>query len=124
MFLLFSNTVPPQLSNVTVDRINDTAMTVTWELISITEANGHILGYTMTYSPDSTRTRQAAMFKMVGPNDNQVTVNDLMRGVSYTVTVSASTMTGDGPASETISLSSSIDETSMYNIWLQCDINS
>ncbi len=105
--------MPPKPTNITVNRINDTAMIVRWSLIGITEANGHILGYIITYTRDTSRRRQATMFETVGPDVNELTVNNLISGVSYTVTVSANTGAGDGESSDTIMLSSS-QQSSMY----------
>ena len=96
--------VPPIPQNVSVKRINQTAMSVTWIPIDITIARGIILHYTITYFAQRL-TRQNNMNSVTVPaNQSGVIINDLQAGVTYTVTVNAASRVGEGNKSKPFDL--------------------
>ena len=77
-------------------------MTVSWTLIPITEANGIISNYYITYTPtDTTRNRQSTTVSVPG-NESSVTIGGLSPGLTYSVSVGATNGAGNGPASDPV----------------------
>ena len=92
--------VPPAPQNVTANRVDDSTMIVRWNRISIVDANGHILGYTINYRSNSRRRQTGS--KTVGPDEDQAVIDDLQSGVRYSVDVTAATSNGTGSRSDVI----------------------
>ena len=93
-------------TNVSVKRISPTAMVVSWQPLTLTEARGFVSHYTVTYSPQiisGGRKKQVAMMVEVeGMDSNSTTITDLDPNTVYEVQVSASTGAGGGNFSEPI----------------------
>ena len=100
IYLLFS--APPPVQNVRVTRINGTAANVTWDLISITEAQGTLTSYTVTLTPQSASSRRrrrqtnngGSISVTVSPQQSSVVVGGLDPSLQYQVSVSARTAGG------------------------------
>ena len=102
---VFSITAPESPNNVTVSRINETAMRVTWTPLSIVQARGHLIGYVVSYSLESRKRQTSPNTKMVGPEESSTVISDLRRGRAYIVTVSAfNGQGGRGEDSESVIL--------------------
>ena len=85
--------------DVKVERLNGTAMNVSFTPLNIAEARSLRTTYTVTYSPVSSKKRQAREVQ-VPENQIHVLVNDLDPGTSYDVQVSAANLIGDSVFSE------------------------
>jgi hypothetical protein len=99
--------MPPKPRNIRVDRISDESMIVRWNAIPIQEAKGIIENYYVTYTPyvpppDETTRRQSSMTVTVPGNVSHVTIDGLSAGVSYSVSVVATTGAGDGDPSDVV----------------------
>ena len=86
--------VPPPPNDVQVDRISDTAILVSWTPINILEARGHISNYTIYYTAQLNRMRQARDSVTVPATNSNATITGLDPALDYRVTVSASTDVG------------------------------
>ena len=86
---------PPPPENITVSRINQTAMSVSWTPIDITIARGKILHYIITYSAQRSTRQDNTNSVTVPNNQSQVTIGGLQAGVTYIVTVNAATSVGE-----------------------------
>ena len=106
-------TAPPAPSNVMVAHISDTTLKVSWQPLSLVEAQGHIMYHVMvTPTTDSRRRRQAtqgeSVCTLLSPcevpaNQSTVIVVGLDRDTSYSVTVMAVNSEDEaGPTSATI----------------------
>ena len=105
---------PPAPSGISVTRLNDTTIRVSWRPLSLVEAQGHIM-YRVIVTPTtgSRRRRQATQGERVctlssscevPANESSVIVGGLDRDTSYSVTVMAVNSEGeDGPTSVPIS---------------------
>ena len=89
---------PAAVRNVNVMRINNTAVSVSWTPLTITEARGRLTGYVITLTPVSlSRKRQASVvMRTVLPSESSVTIGGLDPTQQYTVTVAGSTSAGNG----------------------------
>ena len=67
-----------------------------WDEVPAVEQNGIITGYTITYK---SQTENDSGNVSAGPNDRQKELTGLKEFVKYNITVFASTVKGDGPAS-------------------------
>ena len=89
-----------------MDRISETAMTVSWRPLTLAEARGFVSHYTVSYSPapqTAGRKRQAAMTEIVeGMDSSMVIIDGLDPDTAYQVQVSASTGAGVGAVSEPV----------------------
>lgn len=95
---------PGPVTIVEVTRLNSTHMTVTWTPLTLMEARGFVTGYTVRASPAmSTRKRQdnGEIVKVFPSDASSGTLTTLQQGVTYGVTVSASTSAGEGDSSIT-----------------------
>ena len=93
--------------NVMVERISETAMTVSWQPLTLAEARGFVSHYTVTYSPQiisGGRKRQAAMTEVVSGMDSSMVIIDGLDPdtAAYQVQVSASTGAGVGAVSDPV----------------------
>ena len=68
-------------------------MTVSWRLLSLTEARGIVTGYTVTYSVSESR-RQQSNVQSVGPDTSSVEITDLDANAAYAVGVTATNNAG------------------------------
>ena len=103
-------TAPPPLSGVMVTHVSDTTIRVSWQPLSLVEAQGHIMYYVMvTPTTGSRRRRQAtqgeSVCTLLSPcevpaNESSAIVVGLDCDTSYSVTINAVNSEGDvGPTS-------------------------
>ena len=92
--------VPPSPENVEVSRINGTAMIISWSLIPITDSNGIIGSYHITYIPATINGISENV--TVSGNESSVIITGLDVDVAYSVSVSASTGAGMGNDSDPV----------------------
>ena len=100
-------TAPPAPSNVMITHVSDTTFNVSWQPLSLVEAQGHITYRVMVTpaTPASGRRRQATQGTLLSPcevpaNESSVIVGGLDRDASYSVTVMAVNSEGEaGPTS-------------------------
>ncbi len=78
------------------------------------EAKGFILGYTISYSPVSSRKRQSGTVTAGADVDNAI-ISGLKRDSAYSFAVSASTSAGRGDTSDPYQVQPSVNE-GQYNI--------
>ncbi len=90
--------VPPVVTGVTTDRLNGTAMNVSWTPPNKAQSNGFIQNYTVTYSTvmESTNRRRQGSRRMVTvPSDrSDVVIGGLDPESAYAVGVTATTTKG------------------------------
>ena len=82
--------------NVSGRSINSTSISVTWDEVPATEQNGIITSYNITYHSLTENHRNSTK---VDHPIRQVDLTGLREFVNYSITVFASTVKGDGPAS-------------------------
>ena len=97
----FSATVPRTPRDLTVERVNATHMIVSWTALSLVEARGHIIYYTVNYWPASYSEDINSI--NVPHNITRLEISDLLSGETYTVQVLASTSVGPGNVSVELS---------------------
>ena len=85
-------------------RVNATHMIVSWTALSLVEARGHIIYYTVNYWPTSNSEDIKSI--NVPHNITRVEISDLLSGETYIVQVSASTLAGEGESVEKSSICS------------------
>ena len=74
-------------------------MNVSWVKLTLEEARGFVTGYTVRYdSIESRRTR----LEVVDPDSSYKVIGDLALTESYSISVSASTIAGEGTGSAPI----------------------
>ena len=84
-----------------MERVNATHMIVSWTALSLVEARGHIIYYTVNYWPAS---YSELVISFIVPNTTtRVEISDLLSGETYIVQVSASTSVGEGIVSVELS---------------------
>ncbi len=81
------------------DRINGTHMNITWKPLTLIEARGIILSYTVMYTPND-RTRGVHTVS-TNSQANYVIIGDLDPSKGYLVEVWANTSAGVGDSSST-----------------------
>ena len=76
--------------------LNDTAIRVTWKLLTLIEARGFITNYTITLQPQGSRKRadDDSIITTVPHNISDVTITGLDPKLAYSVSVSVSTVAG------------------------------
>ena len=75
--------------------LNDTAVRITWELLTLIEARGFITNYTITLQPQGSRKRaDDSIVTTVPHNISDVTITALDPKLAYSVSVSVSTVAG------------------------------
>ena len=75
--------------------LNDTAVRVTWEPLTLIEARGFITNYTVTLQPQgSTKRADGSIVTTVPHNISDVIVTDLDPKLAYSVSVSVGTVAG------------------------------
>ena len=95
-----------------MERVNATHMIVSWTALSLVEARGHIIYYTVNYWPSSYSEDIKSI--NVPHNITRVEISDLLYGETYTVQVSASTSVGPGIVS--VELSSTKPPSTPYSM--------
>ena len=86
-------TQPPVVTGVTVDRLNGTAMNVSWTPLNKAQSNGFIQSYIVTYSvvtATPNRKRQGPQQVTVSSDKSSTIIGGLDPGSEYSVGVSAS----------------------------------
>ena len=78
---------------------SSTSILVKWDEVPADKQNGIITGYTVTYH---SQTENDIGSVPVGPDDRQKELTKLKEYVNYNITVFASTVKGDGPASDPV----------------------
>ena len=68
-----------------------------WDEVPADQQNGIIMGYTVTYY---SQTENDSGNVLAGPDDRLKELVNLKEWVNYNITVFASTVKGDGPASD------------------------
>ena len=92
-------------SGVRVERLNSTAMNVSWTLLTLEEARGFVTSYTVSYRKDEGMAKRTTESVVVpGGEQSSVVIGGLDPGSSYQVSVSASTSAGTGDMSEPVVL--------------------
>lgn len=86
---------------VSISRINGTHMNVTWVKLTLEEARGFVTHYTIRYDTIALRRRRAVRMEVVDQDSSHALIG-LGFTESYSITVSASTIAGEGIASEPI----------------------
>ena len=99
IFVILAPNVSPQ---VTVKRLSGTSMIVSWTKLTLTEARGFILNFSIVYY-QSSGNRRRQQFKTVsvtvGNDSTKITISGLDEKLVYSVQVSANTVAGRGPLS-------------------------
>ena len=90
---------------------SSTSILVMWDKVPAVEQNGMITGYTITYK---SQTENDNGNVPAGPDDREKVLTGLKEFVNYNITVFASTVKGDGPASGPVVVTT--DQDSKYNI--------
>ena len=88
---------PPQ--NVQGQNSSSTSVLVMWDEVPADQQNGIITGYIITYKSQTDKDNGNVP---AGPDDRQKELTNLKEYVNYNITVFASTVKGDGPASDPI----------------------
>ena len=96
-FVLIEPNAPP--ANVKGHNTSSTSIWVDWETVPVAYQNGIILTYTVTYRALPAGILQTA--KVRAPS-TQVTLRGLKKYTNYSILVFASTLKGDGNASDQI----------------------
>ena len=94
LLLTFLPLTAPEALTVTVERVNGTHIEVTWEKLSLADARGDVLSYSILYSPVTIQREDNAV--VVPGNKSSVLIGGLDPQQTYTVQVWATTAAGDG----------------------------
>ena len=78
---------------------SSTSILVKWDEVLANKQNGIITSYTITYQ---SQTENDYGSIQAGPDDRQKELTNLEEYVNYNITVFASTVKGDGPASDPV----------------------
>ena len=81
------------------EKSGSTSILVMWDEVPAVQQNGIITGYTITYQ---SQTENDNGNVPAGRDDVQKELTGLKEFVNYSITVFASTVKGDGPASEPV----------------------
>ena len=103
-FILAVPNISPQ--NVAGVRTSETSMTILWIKLTLVEARGYILNYTIAYYPLQNTTQQNSiiMYKVVDSEFSSTTIDGLDANSAYIVQVSANTVAGSGPLSTPLTI--------------------
>jgi len=88
--------------SVSVNRLNATHMNVSWVKLTLEEARGFVTGYTVRYDTLESRGRRAVRIEAVHPDSSYKVIGGLGFTESYSITVSASTVVGEGMSSSAV----------------------
>ena len=99
IFVFQSNSLVPSVgpSGLSVVRM-DQSMTATWDALSLVDARGFIIGYSLTYVSVEEHPSSAQL--VVKGNVTTAMVERLSPDLSYSVMVSGITVAGTGPSSD------------------------
>ena len=91
--------VPPtgNVSSLNVSHINQTSIRIMWEEVDCVQRNGRIIKYIVIISNDSYTYNLTS-------TERYITVNDLLLGGIYNISVAAVNSIGSGPFSDYIEL--------------------
>ena len=105
--MLFAEPNAPP-SNVKGHNTSSTSIFVQWSNVPTADQNGAILSYTVTYKalPDG-----SPQTKVVSAPTTQVALTGLNKYTNYSITVFASTVKGNGNASEPVIVTTDEDST-------------
>ena len=98
-FTLFTSEPTAAPENVRGHNSSSTSILVMWDDVPAADQNGIILTYTISYESLTENHNDKVT---VNYPDHQVTLTGLREYVNYSITVFASTVKGDGPASNPI----------------------
>ena len=101
-FFVLVPTLSP--SDNDVIRLSGTRMNVTWTRLSLEELQGFSTGYNVNYERIGQRKRQATTVTS-DPDASFLVIEGLLESAAYSVSISATTMEGVGPASEAVTAS-------------------
>ncbi len=95
-----------------LQRTSSTTVTISWEALSLIEARGFVLNYTIYYHASITVNEPQAntMSITVDRNTTTITIDHLDEHLSYSVQISANNLAGHG----VLSLPLSVSSTSMF----------
>lgn len=114
LFLQSVPGAPPQ--DVQATTLSSTSLLIEWEAPPEARQNGDITSYKVNYlkiaRDDEDVATQTQMMQEVGPNDRSCNLINLDKWTRYEITVLATTVVGDGPASMPIRVQT--DEDGMY----------
>jgi len=85
--------------NVRGQNSSSTTILVMWDEVPADQQNGIITGYTITYQSQTENDNGSVQ---VNGSVHQMEITSLKEYVNYNITVFASTIKGDGPASDPI----------------------
>eukprot|EP00800_Vazella_pourtalesii_P019759 TRINITY_DN684_c0_g1_i2.p1 TRINITY_DN684_c0_g1~~TRINITY_DN684_c0_g1_i2.p1 ORF type:complete len:1118 (-),score=311.70 TRINITY_DN684_c0_g1_i2:160-3231(-) len=91
---------PP--NDVAIQTVSSTSLRVSWSEIELIDRNGPISYYTVYYH--GVRLQPEAKSITVASNGREAMIEHLEEDSEYSVTVTASTVVGEGPASQTMNL--------------------
>ena len=89
---------------MTVERVNGTHIRVTWEKLSLADARGDVLSYSILYTPVTIQREDNLV--VVPGNQSSVLIGGLDPQQTYRVEVWATTAAGNGMRSDPIEVSS------------------
>ena len=95
MFFISEPDGAPQ--NLRGQNSSSTSILVMWDDVPAYQQNGVITSYTITYKSQTENDNDNVL---AGPDDRQKDLTGLKEYVNYNITVFASTVKGDGPASD------------------------
>jgi len=101
---------PPQ--NVRGQNSSTTSILITWDEVPADQRNGIITGYTITYHSQTENHNDTVQ---VNGSVRQTELTNLKEFVNYDITMLASTVNGDGPASAPIVVRT--DQDSKYTVF-------
>ena len=104
---------PPQ--NVTGQNNSSRSILVLWDEVPADQQNGIITGYTITYQ---SQTENDNGNVKVNGSVRQTELTNLKEYVKYYITVFASTVKGDGPASDPIVVRTDQDSKYIFTDWV------
>ena len=111
-------------SGVRVERLNSTAMNVSWTLLTLEEARGFVTSYTVSYREWEGAGRRHVVetesVVVLGGEQSSVVIGGLDPGSSYLVPVSASTSAGSGDMSEPVVLVKLDEPTEPVEVPITC----
>ena len=99
-----THSAPTAVHNIASRRINNTAVYITWDPLTLSQARGFLTNYTITLSPVSLsqEKRASIITRTVPASQAMIVVTDLEPEQLYYITVAGSTSIGLGLPSEII----------------------
>ena len=99
LFCTFTSEPDGAPQNVIVRVSSSTSILVTWNEVPADQRNGIITGYNITYHSQTENDNNSVS---AGAQEDEKGLTGLKKFVIYSITVFASTVKGDGPASDPI----------------------